>query len=254
MADKFSTPPQVQAIHSVFKRHIRYYPALTTAFGGNQNCAIVFAEFLYQDGIRLARKAEFFTLTDPQLSERCGIGTDQTKRARDVICDPGIRLFLKERHGSPPINHYQGQYERIYAWLEINGIGRPDITQITDDESNLGETRKLNIGKPANQFGGNPHPLKNLDKKINDDDDARVRERATALESFFIEQNIENPTRNELAKGLSRFEDGLQTAQEICERTIQQAVASTISGNHWMKSGTGMMVSRIRQEISRRQQ
>jgi hypothetical protein len=91
-------------------------------------------------------------------------------------------------------------------------------------------------------------------EELNDVDDARVRERAISLERFFVEQNIENPTRNELVNGLSQFADGIEIAQEICERTTQQAVASTISGNNWMKSGTGMIVSRIRQEIVRRQQ
>lgn len=249
MSDKTPMPPQIQAIHNLFKRHIRYYPVLTAAFGGNQNCAIVFAEFLYQDGLRLTRKAEFFTLTDPQLSERCGIGVDQVKRAREYICDPGVLLFKRERHGSPPINHYQGQYDRIYGWLEVNGIGRPSVDETTFKH---GETQQLNVGKPNIQTLGNPHSFNNL-LNMNDGDDARVRARAIAIDQFFVSINIENPTRTELVNGLKPFEDGLEIAKEISDRTLNQMLDSE-RGTKWMRSGNGMVVSRVRTAIKERSQ
>ena len=244
---KPSIPPQIQAIHDVFGRHIRYYPQLTAAFGGNQNCAIVFAEFLYQDGLRLARKAAFFTLTDKQLSERCGIGVDQTMRAREYICGPGILLFLRERHGSPPINHYAAQYERIYAWLEAVGIGKP---KADPEQIKLWETGSLNLAKPQVQTSGNRHSFNNL-FSTNDVDDARLRARAISLDQFLESINIENPTRTELVSGLMHFDDGLAIAKDISERTTEQLLASQKGGN-WMRSGSGMVVSRIRAIIKER--
>lgn len=247
-----SLSPEVQAVFDRLGYYIRHYPELSTLMG-NSNFSIVFSRLLYHEDLRLKRNAAFFAGTDPQLSAECGLGEYEFGRARDLICAPGIALFVKERHGVPPINHYCGNYPRIHAWLTANGypMGPPapsPAAAMSPPDSNSLKNHQLKAGKTANQKAEKPASLKNLFEEFSDVDDARVA-RINAAEELLKAWGIENPTRQRILDRLGNREDIVDVIKGVCESTSQQWAEGVARKREVIKRPAGLIVSRLLNEV-----
>lgn len=243
MTNKDTFAPAVQMVFdrlSTKGPYIMYYPQIVHA-GYSVGFAVVFSRLMYHEHLRLKRNAEFFTLTDDQLAIECGMKRAKLTAARNAICDEGTKLFNKELHGMPPINHYAGNHDRIARWLTL--IGCDEIKQ-----TNLQEISKLNSRKPANQFAGNRPPLKNSVQELFDVDDA-ARSRAKSIWQLCDRFGIHGENRLRLIAQLMQFEDGVDIVQFEGDFAVREKLNDK-SGR--IKNATGLQISRMRDVYAQR--
>ncbi len=243
---EFKMPPETAAVHAVFHRHVRYYPELSEAFDGNDTAAIVFAEMLYLDALRINRSAQWFTQTDKQLAERLSMGVRKVQAARDLITAQGIELFETELHGMPAVKHYRGNYERIGHWLEARGVGRVQIAE--NRQTGLPKTGKQDLTKQANKIAENRAPLKNSVQVIlNDDDDARTR--AREIHQLLECYGIEGDNRLRLTAQLMSLCDAVEIVRWQCDRSAHEFGRDQ---GKIVKKPVGLLVTRLRDEYAAR--
>lgn len=232
-------PEAITHIRGRLGRFIRIYPALEEAFA-NPNAARVFEVFLYHESDRLTRGAQYFALTDSQAAEQCGIGLKPFRVGRDLLCEPGLILFRRQRLSSHGVAHYQADLTRIHAWLDANGFDlcKP-VAQTATDQLPKGQLISFPNG---NSFSG-----KESGTDFPVDDVARGRE--IELRSLLSSAGIEEPTRSEIAIGLRTLPDGVPAARDIIDRTLQEFMLAEKRGSKHIKSVNGLTVSRLRELI-----